>query len=521
MLKPTSAIILYDKLKYKDDAAVVDRLLQIKKCNVLHLDIREPHQKADIQIHIRTPIYSAVSWAYKNILLIHPDDWNECYNEYLHAFDVYKMTDAWCSWMEDSDKAPKNDFVCFIDSSKKYECVMNVIPYWNHSDPHLTIYSHEEEFVANLKKINAPNVLIIHKELTRDAIKHLCKLHCGHLVCSQEETIDYSALHAEAIGAFIIANKLDHYKQAFKNKKNIAWITTNTTNLRTELDAAFSAFSAFSASENLSETTLFSDVCNAFIPLLEFNKDKVLGTPILQIADCPSISIITPTYNRKHLIDIAFHNLLITDYPQEKIEWIIVEDNEKKENMATDKIINFQVHVPKIVIKYIPIEGRLSIGEKRNYGIKHATHNIILFMDDDDHYPETSFRRRVAWLNMGDIVCCSTLPLYDLKNGTSAISIPPFHLPLSQRISEATLTFKKTTWEERLFADVSIAEAESWIKGRESKVVEIPPQQIIIAFTHGNNQSTRIVPGIEPSCFWGFSDEYLKFIHGLAGIQVE
>lgn len=518
MLKPASAIILYDKLKYKDDAAVVDRLLQSKKINVLHVDIREPHQKADIQIHIRIPIYSAVSWAYKNILLAHPNDFKECYSEYSHAFEVYNMADKWCSWIDGPGEDPKNDFVCFVDSSQKYEYVKNVIPFWKDGDPHLTIYSHDEEFVANLKKINANNVLVIHKELTREAVKHLCKLHHGHLVCSQKETVDYAALHAEAVGAFTIANELPHYKRVFKNS---AWITNNydqlpTANLRAELDAAFSLFSS-----NLSVPTLFSEVCDAFVPLLEFNKDTVLGTPILQIADCPPISIITPTYNRKHLIDIAFHNLLISDYPQEKIEWIIVEDNEKKENMATDKIINFQVHVPKIVIKYIPIEGHLSIGEKRNYGIKHATHDNILFMDDDDHYPETSFRRRVAWLTKGDIVCCSTLPLYDLKNGTSAISVPPFHLPLSQRISEATLTFKKSVWEERPFADVSIAEAEAWIKGRESKVVEIPPQQIIIAFTHGKNQSTRVVPGTEPSCFWGFSDEYLKFIHRLAGIQVE
>lgn len=518
MLKPASAIILYDKLKYKDDAAVVDRLLQSKKCNVLHLDIREPHQKADIQIHVRIPIYSAVSWACKNILLAHPDDFKECYIEYSHAFEVYNMADKWCSWMDGPGEDPKNDFVCFVDSSRKYEYVANVIPFWNDDDPHLTIYSHDEEFVANLKKINANNVLVIHKELTRDALKQVCKLHRGHLVCSHEETVDYYALHADAVGAFTIANDLTHYKRVFKNKNNSAWIITEQfSTIRTQLDEAFSAFHA----SNLSVPTLFSEVCDAFIPLLEFNKDTVLGTPILQITDCPPISIITPTYNRKHLIDIAFHNLLISDYPQEKIEWIIVEDNEKKENMATDKIINFQVHVPKIVIKYIPIEGHLSIGEKRNYGIKHATHDTILFMDDDDHYPETSFRRRVAWLSKGDIVCCSTLPLYDLKNGTSAISIPPFHLPLSQRISEATLTFKKSAWEERPFADVSIAEAESWIKGREFKVVEIPPQQIIIAFTHGKNQSSRVVPGAEPSCFWGFSDEYLKFIHQLAGIQVE
>jgi hypothetical protein len=54
-------------------------------------------------------------------------------------------------------------------------------------------------------------------------------------------------------------------------------------------------------------------------------------------------------------------------------------------------------------------------------------------------------------------------------------------------------------------------------------VLEIPPQQIIVAFSHGNNTSSRRIPasdGVEPSCFWGFPKEYLVFIHGLAGIKV-
>jgi hypothetical protein len=101
------------------------------------------------------------------------------------------------------------------------------------------------------------------------------------------------------------------------------------------------------------------------------------------------------------------------------------------------------------------------------------------------------------------------------------VSIPPFHLPLSQRISEATLTFTKAMWLERPFPDVSLAEGEAWIEGREAKVVEIPPQQIIVAFTHGTNQSSRIVPnGGNVSCFWGFPDEYLHFIHSLAGVTI-
>lgn len=282
-----------------------------------------------------------------------------------------------------------------------------------------------------------------------------------------------------------------------------------------------------------------SDMADAMTPLFKELQLLVLTRrprgvvhcpPLLQIQDCPSISIITPTYNRKKLIEIAFHNLLATDYPQDKIEWIVIEDNEKTPHMVTEKIMNFQIQVPAMKIKYIPIEGRMTIGEKRNLAIEQASYDIILFMDDDDHYPSTSFRRRVAWLTKGvkrgrtehTISCCTTLALYDLQRGVSAVNVPPMDLPLSQRISEATLTFYKVAWEERKFPSISVAEGEGWIQGRENQVIEIPPQQIIVAFTHGANQTSRRVPPDQPpSCFWGFPKEYLMFIHGLVGVQVE
>jgi len=361
------ATILYDKLAHAEDAALCDTLLVKAGFKTIHVDIREPHVKAHVAVHIRMPVYSAISWAHKNILLVDKDEWQPVWKAYLHAFRIYSIRDE--PWLD----------VELNDVYKEFKTI------------------------------------IVHKE----------------------------------------PMSLD-----------------------------------------------------------------MLGTPVLALDKCPPISIVTPTYNRAKLIDIAFHNLLSTDYPQEKIEWIVVEDHEEKEKMATEKIVNFQAVAPKIAIKYIPIEGRLTIGQKRNIGVKEASHGIILFMDDDDHYPETSFRRRVAWLAQGDIVCCTTLPLYDLNTGMSAISVPPYSLPFSQRISEATLTFRKEMWEEREFKDVSIAEGDSWIAGREDKVIEIPPQQIIVAFTHGSNQSSRVVPPGTASCFWGFPKEYLEFIHGLANVDI-
>ena len=251
--------------------------------------------------------------------------------------------------------------------------------------------------------------------------------------------------------------------------------------------------------------------------------------PVLERSACPPISVITPTFQRKKLMEIAYHNLLATDYPHSKIEWIVVEDNDKSPHVMKESLAEFQKKVPSIQIRYLAVEGRRSVGEKRNLGIQAASHEWIMCMDDDDHYPPTSFRRRMAWLLKSKIgqttprvVGCTTIALYDLKQGISAVNVPPISLPLSQRLSEATLAFHLSFWQERPFPDVSVAEGEGWMTGRESEMVEIPPQQMIVAFTHGQNQSSRRLPppNQSPACFWGHPKEYLVFIHGLVGVDV-
>jgi len=405
------------------------------------------------------------------------------------------------------------------------------------------------------------NVRVICKDIDLVSRYRVMSSYKGHLICSQGEAYSYAAANAEVAGVFSIMNSLPVFDKIYSSNTNvntgIAWLSNTyqpsehvryplaspSETVRQELDQAFSKFHAMERNQvrqvrqSLAKGR-FSQSCATFLPVLQHLQslvharlnDVVHCPPILQLEDCPPITVITPTYNRKTLIEIAFHNLLATDYPHQKMEWIVIEDNEKASNMASEKIIQFQVQAPDIQLKYIPIEGRMSIGEKRNLAIQHATHDIILFMDDDDHYPVTSFRRRVAWLTKGvvcgvadkRIACCTTLALYDLMKGTSAVNVPPFDIPFSQRISEATLTFRKSAWEERPFPHVSMSEGDDWISGREDQVIEIPPQQIIVAFSHGTNQSSRrIPPATQPSCFWGFPKEYLIFVHGLAGVQVE
>ena len=219
-----------------------------------------------------------------------------------------------------------------------------------------------------------------------------------------------------------------------------------------------------------------------------------------------------------------------------------MEDSDKTEEQASDKIMKFardglgtQGH--GISVSYIPLQKVASIGEKRNMACQRALHDIILMMDDDDHYPSSSFRRRVSWLikhpwSMPSTdgkkgikaVCATTIACYDLIKGTSAVNTPPFTLGLAGRVSEATLTFQKSFWEERPFPTVNMSEGEGFIEGREQEVIDVQPQQIIVAMSHGSNASSRRIPpgpSGKPSCFWGFPKEFLVFLHRLAGVEID
>jgi len=595
---PLSVSIIYNKANtfgISDDVIVIERILKSLHRQYTFktrlVDMREPMSQADINIHLEIPVYSAISWAHTNIMLVNPEQWSYNYDVYANAFDALLFRDnttadrfradftlkgistdniyvvPWCAALQVKDVPVKNTknlekgFVCFLAASlSKYEYVRNILPLWK--GPSLTVYTTRDDFAKELRLIPglAANIKIVCEDIPLQKLLRIMTDYSGHLVCSQGESFGYAAANAEVCGAFTILNRLPVFESDYDyDDSGVAWLSNTNTqsdkvrylvaspgpDCQNELDNAFDAFlradfdtirkarqdRANSRFENTS--SVFLNVLSKMMPyIMERRSQSNVCPPVLMPQDCPPISIITPTYNRKKLFEIAFHNLLLTDYPKDKIEWIVIEDNEKTPHMVGEVLMSFQVQLPQIKIKYIPIEGRMSIGEKRNHAIENATNDIILFMDDDDHYPETSFRRRVAWLTKGvkrgivggaNIVCCTTIALYDLRSGISAVNVPPYDIPFAQRISEATLTFRKSAWLEKKFPYVSMAEGEEWIRGREEQVIEIPPQQIIVAFSHGSNQSSRRIPPVDqkPACFWGFPKEYLIFIHGLVNVEVE
>jgi hypothetical protein len=147
---------------------------------------------------------------------------------------------------------------------------------------------------------------------------------------------------------------------------------------------------------------------------------------------------------------------------------------------------------------------------------------VFAFMDDDDHYPKASVIMRVLWLlnSKKRAVYCSTLPMYDIPKYISAINVPPLNLAPCKRVSEASMCFKRSFWEERKFPnDSSVAEGEAFLQGRENDTMEIPPEGVIVSFLHGKNSTSRRVPEQKEAngCHYGFSDAYFTMISQIAG----
>jgi hypothetical protein len=534
------------------------------------VDPLEPPVPVSVAIHLEVPYYAWMPWASTNFLLLNPEWYEEdAWKSYLNHFDGVIFRDihskqrfeakyptvktyyiSWCCSPKAIDekatksKSWEDGFAWFLAGSKnKRDAARQLLPTWKQEWPKLTVYTTQALDVSGALP---SNVDIKIQDLEKDQRKKLQAWFPAHICVSQAEAFGYTAAEAEANGAFVLANDLEVYKQDYAGNVYVKQFPTPKQDKGLAKVAVFTSFEwngvlpslevVQQQQKRMSESrkevfterfrTLWSEV-RALVEERKKTKPKHLP-PVLQGDDCPPISVVTLLYNRRKFFDLACHNIMLSDYPKDKIEWVIVDDSDDPNEAVSDRVIQVGLKAAPLTVVYVPYERKLPISEKRNIGVKRSKHDIVLFMDDDDHYPETSFRRRVAWLTKHpwkpQACACTTIACYDLLRGVSAVNTPPWNLPLKQRISEATLTFYKSWWDAQKFAfKVDVGEGESFLEGREHEVLELPPQQIIVAFSHKKNTSGRRIPAddAKPGCFWGFPKEYLIYIHKLAGVEVE
>jgi len=224
--------------------------------------------------------------------------------------------------------------------------------------------------------------------------------------------------------------------------------------------------------------------------------------------DLPDVSIITITKDRRAFMPLAKYCYLLQSYPSDKLEWVIVDDGD-------DLIEDTLFGIPNVT--YVRCEQGMTISQKRNFAVSKCMYDTIVMMDDDDVYPENSVLHRVVMMMKEPAKQCgfsTTIPSYDITKYSSFMNVPPMTLPMSERVSEATLVFTKKFWEEGGFDEtVKVGEGDAFISGREQMCREISPQEVIVSLVHSKNMSSRKCPDIEPNgCHYGFNEKLFALV---------
>lgn len=491
---------------------------------------------ADVNIYVGIINNSFFKYAPINILVLDQHKFDKVWIPYLNRCDYVITKNEYCSTIlksyipsekivnlgwKNTDKfiysvEKKFDEFLFVLGQSNFRLVKQILEIWKEDYPTLTILSglkYYENF--NIEKKEQDNIKYIEQyqkaqeylTLINEKGVHICLSGCSSFANTLQDCIVSKgvpiALDCPPFREYITNNVTGFLVKQRKKKKlknslgsefvvdmdELKSVIERVINLMKTDELKLEEMGEKGQKDNLQNDRTFDRNLKDFFDKIWIKFKE--NTPLKNNYECfdddlPRVSIITPTYNRKYLFNLAIRNFEKTDYPSNKIEWIIVDDSEEE---------NLQDILPKKDnIKYVKLDERKSVGEKRNIAVENCNNEIIVCMDDDDYYPPMSVKTRMASLVHLNkkLIGCTYLGIFDVNRILSVVSSSPFIHDYSKRFFESTLCFYKSFWESNKFGDVNVNESENMIKDNILDIDEIMWQNVLVTLFHYKNSNHRI-----------------------------
>lgn len=200
----------------------------------------------------------------------------------------------------------------------------------------------------------------------------------------------------------------------------------------------------------------------------------------LEINKLPFVSICTPTYNRRPFIPYIIKTVERQTYPKERMEWIVVDD-------GTDCVQDLFENHPDLNIRYIRYEEKMRLGKKRNIMHDHAKGDILVYMDDDDYYPNDRVEHAVETLqkNPEAMAAGSSKIFIYFKHNKTMYTFGPYG---KNHATAGTFAFRRKLLEtSRYNEEASLAEEKEFLKNYTVPFVQLDPRKTILVFSHAHN----------------------------------
>lgn len=197
-------------------------------------------------------------------------------------------------------------------------------------------------------------------------------------------------------------------------------------------------------------------------------------------SEFPSVSIITPTYNRRRFIPWLIKGIQSQTYPLERMEWLIYDD-------GSDPILDLLEPYRKLLnIRYFSSKEKLTIGKKRNFLHKEARGEILVMMDDDDYYSPQRISHAVMRLVSSklDLAGSSRNQLY-FSDDKSIWEVGPYG---KYHATFGTMAFTRKLLQScECDESLTFAEEQSFTKRYSIPLVQLDPMKTMLVMCHSEN----------------------------------
>lgn len=138
------------------------------------------------------------------------------------------------------------------------------------------------------------------------------------------------------------------------------------------------------------------------------------------------VSVILPTYNRKHILYKSVQSVL--NQTHRELELIIVDD------ASTDDTCEYVESINDDRVRYIRLKENVGPAVARNIGVQNARYDLIAFEDSDDIWRSEKLERQIPYItsDVGLVYCAYS---YEIEQGKK-VHIPSKILERNQLSGE-------------------------------------------------------------------------------------
>ena len=208
---------------------------------------------------------------------------------------------------------------------------------------------------------------------------------------------------------------------------------------------------------------------------------------VSSMSQLPFVSVLTPTYNRRKFIPAIIRCFKNQSYPQDRMEWIVLDDGTDKVKDLFDAAIASGLKNLRYVA--VPEGEKLKIGAKRNRLNELAKGEICVCLDDDDYYPPDRVRKAVTKLRSVanrrvPVVGASQLYLY-FSDRDEIWSIGPYG---QNHCTNGTMAYWHSYSKDHKYDEtVDKAEEKSFMNNWKTDVLQLQPDETMLVICHADN----------------------------------